>query len=396
MMLSRKKISERKRVALFLPSLEGGGAERAFVDLANQFAARGVDVDFVLARTEGPYIHELDTDRVRVVNFAASRWIYALFKLVRYLRRERPDAMLSGLDTTNVIAVVASVFARVDTRVVISQRAVLRPVWQLEHPGSWRFWLWVMKQALTRAQFVLCNSTAAANEVINDFGVDPGKCVVILNGIDTAGIARQASERIDDPWLAPSAPPLLLSVGRLMLQKDMPTVLRAFAIVRKTCDCNLVILGEGVERPALEALIRELGIENCVRLEGFVTNPFPWIAAADVLVSASVAEGCPNVIQQALALGTAIVATDCPGGTAEVLEDGRWGRLVPIRDPEAMAEAIIATLKDEAKPDGRTRAQSFDRDRTVDRYLELLLPGDAVSLRGAQYVAIEPSTTVGS
>lgn len=361
------------RVALFLPSLEGGGAERAFVDLANEFAARGLRVDLVLADCSGPYVEEISKS-VRVVDFGTTRWIAVIWKLVAYLKRERPDVLLSGLDVPNMAAVVASTLAGMRSRCVISQRAVVRPVWQLEHPKTWRFWLWLMRQTYSRARLVICNSTAAATEVMHDLAVAPEKCAVILNAVDVKRIEALASEQIEDRWLSATSPPLLLSVGTLTPRKDMAVLVRALAIVRRSRECNLLILGDGAERTKLEGLVRELGLEQCVRMPGFAANPFPWMARADVLLSASLAEGCPNVIQQALACNTAIVATDCPGGTAEVLENGRWGRLVPTGDPQAMADAILATLKERGARQGRVRAGEFDTGRTADRYLQLLLP----------------------
>jgi glycosyltransferase involved in cell wall biosynthesis len=366
------------RVALFLPSLEGGGAERAFVELANAFVTRGIRVDFVLAESDGPYVSEL-SPAVRIVDLGTTRWADVLWKLARYLRRERPSVLLSGLDAANVVAVLASTLAGVPSRCVIGQRAVIRSVWQIEHPRTWRFWLWLMRQTYSRARLVICNSTAAATEVLRELGVNPGKCAVVLNAVDIARIEAFANEKIEDFWLATSAPPMLLSVGTLTPRKDTQVIVRALAIVRQSRECNLMILGEGPERRPIEALIHELKLEDCVRMPGFKPNPFPWIARADVLLSASLAEGCPNVIQQALACGTAIVATDCPGGTAEVLENGRWGRLVPTRDPQAMAEAILATLESPNIADGRVRARDFDTGRTAERYLQLLLPKSVIA-----------------
>jgi glycosyltransferase involved in cell wall biosynthesis len=361
-------------VTLLLPNLEGGGAERAFVDLANAFAARGIRVDFVLANCQGPYVEELSST-VRVVDFGTTQWLPVLWKLVRYLKRERPDALLSGLDVANAVAIIASLFAGMLSRCVISQRAVVRPAWQIERPRTWRLWMLLFRLTYSRARLVICNSSAAAAECVRDLNVAPGKCVVVLNAVDVPQVTSLAGEKIDDGWFSPLAPPLLLSVGSLTPRKDMGTLIRTLAIVRRTRVCNLLILGEGSERVALEALVRELGLEEYVRLPGFVANPFPWMARADVLLSASLAEGCPNVIQQALALGTAVVATDCPGGTGEVLENGRWGRLVPMRDASAIAEATLATLLEPNHPDGRVRAQSFDSRRTAETYLQLLLPG---------------------
>lgn len=375
------------RVALFLPSLEGGGAERAFVDLANEFVGRGLRVDLVLADCSGPYVEEI-SKAVRVVDFATTRWLSVIWKLAGYLRRERPDVLLAGLDVPNMAAVAASMLAGMRSRCVISQRAVVRAVWQLEHPKTWRYWLWLLRQAYSRARLVICNSTSAATEVIRDLAVEPKKCAVILNAVDVKRIEGLANEPLDDRWLSATAPPLLLSVGTLTPRKDMGVLVRALAIVRRSRECNLMILGEGSERGRLEELVRELELEECVRMPGFAANPFPWMSRADVLLSASLAEGCPNVIQQALACNTAIVATDCPGGTAEVLENGRWGRLVPTGDPHAMANAILATLGDRKNPEGNKRALDFDTSRTADRYLQLLLPSLA-SMREHQNLVFE-------
>lgn len=361
------------RIALFLPTLEGGGAERAFVELANDFVARGVEVDFVLGSAQGPYRHEL-SGGVHVVDFATSDWVRMLFRLTGYLRERSPEALLSGLDPANVLAVLASAATGRLARCVISQRAVILPVWRHEHPRTWRFWTTLIRATYPRAAHVICNSTWAAREVIERFGVMATRCSVILNGIDTEHVRRLSTAPLQDSWVAPGGLPLVVSVGRLMTVKDMTTVVRAFALVRQKRECRLVILGEGVERAALEALVRSLGIEGSVRLPGFVANPFPWMSRADVLVSASLAEGCPNVLQQALACRTPIVATDCPGATAEVLEHGRWGRLVPLRDPERMAAAITATLDAGRAIDGRQRARDFDRGTTAERYLDVLVP----------------------
>jgi glycosyltransferase involved in cell wall biosynthesis len=155
----------------------------------------------------------------------------------------------------------------------------------------------------------------------------------------------------------------------------MVTLINAFAIVRKLNLSRLLILGDGPERFSLEALVRGLNLEHCVRMPGFVANPFPMIKSARIFASASLAEGCPNVIQQALACGTQIVATDSPGGTSEILENGRWGRLVPVADPESMAAAILASLDDPNPPDGRIRAADFTPEKTTRAYLDVLVPG---------------------
>jgi glycosyltransferase involved in cell wall biosynthesis len=175
------------------------------------------------------------------------------------------------------------------------------------------------------------------------------------------------------PWFAPGEPPVILAAGRLTAQKDYPTLMRAFASLRKNRPAHLVILGEGEEHPRLQALAMELGIRADVDLPGFLDHPFPLMAHCQVLVLSSAWEGFGNVLVEALACGTQVVSTDCPSGPAEILEDGKYGRLVPVGDAVALAKAIEATL-DRPYPVAmlRQRAQAFSSKDAVGQYLEAL------------------------
>ena len=173
---------------------------------------------------------------------------------------------------------------------------------------------------------------------------------------------------------------MILGVGRLDLLKDFPTLVRAFAVVRSNRKCRLVILGEGPDRGKLEQLILRLGLEHDAYLPGFVSNPFPWMRHAKVFVSSSLTEGCPNALMQALACRTPVVSTDCVGGSAEILQDGKWGRLSPVGDCEAMAEAIEATFDATIHPDVSQRVSDFAHDKIARQYLDVLLPRDTPGL----------------
>jgi glycosyltransferase involved in cell wall biosynthesis len=186
---------------------------------------------------------------------------------------------------------------------------------------------------------------------------------------------------VDHPWCAAGAVPIVLSVGSLTPLKDFPTLIRAFSIVKSTHDCRLVILGEGPDREKLESLIDDLDLRRDVLLPGFADNPFAWMRHARVFVSSSLTEGCPNALMEALACGTPVVSTDCIGGSSEVLEGGKWGRLVPIGRPDAMAAAILATLESVAHPDVRQRASDFGLAGVARDYLRVLLPAAAAAER---------------
>jgi len=162
-------------------------------------------------------------------------------------------------------------------------------------------------------------------------------------------------------------------VGRLTEQKDFSTLLQAFAQVRAQRQARLLLLGEGEMRDELTALGLALGIAKDLSLHGFTNNPFAYMARAAVFVLSSAYEGLPGVLIQALACGCPVVSTDCPSGPSEILENGQYGRLVPVGDPAAMAQAILSTL--EAPPDRgllQKQASLFSVDRAVEQYLEVL------------------------
>jgi glycosyltransferase involved in cell wall biosynthesis len=168
---------------------------------------------------------------------------------------------------------------------------------------------------------------------------------------------------------------VFLAAGRLVPQKDHRTLIDAFAALRARMPARLVILGEGPERPALEALIRRWGIEDDVALPGFDLYPAAYMARADVFVLSSRWEGLANVIVEAMACGTPVVSTDCPSGPAELLEGGRFGPVVPVGDAPALAAAMEQAFRDPVPPDVlKRRASEFSLDRSVDAYLTVLRP----------------------
>jgi len=327
------------RVALFLPSLGGGGAERVMVNLARGFAARGLDVDLVLVRAEGPYLADVP-DAVRVIRLNGSRVILSLPALVRYLRRERPAVLLSTLNTANVIAACAGWLAGTGTKTFVRQAV------PLSHEDGPRAWVtsWLIRYSYPLAASVIAVSEGVRLDLSKEIGLSLDRIRVVPNPVVTPDLLVKAAEPIDHPWFAPGAPPVILGVGRLSGEKDFPTLVRAFADLRRRRELRLMILGEGAQRPRLERLVRDLGIEDDVALPGFVANPFSYIKRASLVVLSSTYEGMPAVLIQALACGTPVVSTDCDSGPREILENGRLGVLVPVGDSIALAEAMARTL----------------------------------------------------
>lgn len=359
-----------QRIALFLPSLRGGGAERVMVNLARAFTERGLQVDLVLAKAEGPYLSHVPSE-VRIVDLQAPRVLVSFPGLVRYLRRECPRALLAALDHTNVLAIWARRLAGVPTRVVVSIHSNLSKATAGACSLRGRLMPLLVELTYPLADAVIAVSQGVAEDLMRLARLSPDKVEIIYNPVVTPDLFEKAEEPLEHPWFAPGEPPVVLGVGRLTPAKDFRTLIRAFALVRKQCPARLMILGEGEERPVLEALVRELGVDNDVSLPGFVDNPYAYMKRARVFVLSSAWEGFGNVLVEAMALGTPVVATNCRSGPNEVLEGGKWGRLVPVGDVDALAHAILAAMADK-RGKAVERARCFVLEEIATRYAEIL------------------------
>lgn len=334
-------------------------------------------MNLVLVAARGPYLPEVSA-QVRVIDLGCTKVMFSLPKLIRHLRVARPDVLVSALETSNVVAVLAKRLSGSESRTVISQRTMavsLRPDWKSAAASVYRLLAMILVRLTYRwADHVIAVSKGVAGDVKRFARVPDHKLTTIFNPLDLA-VIEQLSMRADDACINSMPSGLyILGVGRLGKEKDFATLIRAFSKIASKTKASLVILGEGKERPALSQLVAGLDLQDRVALPGFVQNPFPWIARASAFVLSSLFEGCPNVLMQALACGTPVISTNCPGGSAEILEGGKWGRLVPVGDPTAMGEAILATLESKVHPDVRQRAGDFEIDRIARRYLQVLLP----------------------
>lgn len=360
-------------ISIYLPSLRGGGAERAMVTLANGFADRGFKVDMVLACAEGPYLSEVSS-AVRVVDLKSRRVLASLPALVSYLCRERPRAMLSALSHANVIAIIACMLSRVAVRLVVSERSNLSM--SINKPQNWRarIVLPLMRIGYRKVGCVVAVSKGVADDLAETLDLPRDRISVVYNPVVTPELIGKSEMPLSHPWLGEGKLPVILGVGRLTRAKDFATLIRAFAQIHAQRECRLVILGEGELRTELEQLVTSLGIQDSIQLPGFVENPFAWMSRVRLVVLSSGWEGLPNVLIQAMACGAAVVSTDCRSGPDEILEGGKWGALVPVGDVEALAGAMAATLDTphEQLPDVRRRAGDFAQELAVDGYLKVL------------------------
>ncbi len=361
-------------VSVFLPALAGGGAERAMMHLAQGFAERGLKTDLVVAEAEGAYLSKIPAG-VRLVDLQARSPVVVskTFALQRYLQREQPQALFSALDIVSS-ATLARRLAGVPTQVVMCVQTNLSQQFRDHQPHTFgRVRPQLVRLMYPWADALVAASAGVAADVARMTHIPQDRVRVIYNPVVTPEVLAKTQEPVEHPWFAPGEPPVLLGVGRLVSQKDFPTLIRAFARVRQERPARLMILGEGEDRPQLEALVRSLNLEADVALPGFAENPYAYMAQASVFVLSSIFEGFGNVVAEALAAGTPVVSTDCESGPAEILENGRYGRLTPTRDPEAIARAVLQTLDEPRNsPELIARAQSFSVANITDQYLQVL------------------------
>jgi glycosyltransferase involved in cell wall biosynthesis len=348
-----------------------GGIQRVFLNLARGFLEHGLAVDLVQATPENEMRDQVPAG-VRLVDLNAHRALASLWPLVRYLRRERPDAMICGAIQTNIAAIWARRLSGVPTKLILTEHNVVSVIAANARTLRAKVTPWFVRRFYPWAEELVAVSHGAAADLACLLGIPVRKIRVIYNPIIGPDLWNRIEEPLEHAWFAEGQKPVLIAVGRLHYHKDYPTLLRAFAILRKSVDCRVMFLGDGEERGNLEALARELGVEANVLFAGTVPNPLPYMRRAAVLVLSSIVESLSIALIEGLAAGVPIVATDCPVGPREVLMDGAYGTLVPVGDPVAMAGAVKEVLQSPRPRMSKDNLQRFEHRAAVEAYLNLL------------------------
>lgn len=357
-------------LAILMESLYTGGVGKMRLHLMNEIAARGFSVDLVLADMSSPYMPMVHP-AVRKVKIASADGLKGVPSMAWYLARTRPKVMLTQRVRLNVLALRARQLIGSDTRIVVTVNVNMSSKFEDQSPQKRARQIEHLQKWFPKNDGIISVSTGVAEDAAQLIGIPVERIRVIQNPTITPDLLPRAAEPLDHPWFQPGQPPVMLGVGRLMREKDFPTLIRAFALVRAKRPCRLLILGEGPDRASLEALVAELGLGEDVALPGFITNPYAYMARAAMFVLSSTREGSPNALTEALAVGTPLVSTDCPNGPPDVLEGGRHGLLVPMRDPPALAAAMEQTLE---RPTGdRESRMASARRYTVERSATLYL-----------------------
>jgi glycosyltransferase involved in cell wall biosynthesis len=347
------------RVAIVLSSFGGGGAERVAVTLAGGLHDLGVDVDLVVLTSDGP-LRDAVPPGVKVVNLETRRASLSVLALRRYLTIRSPNAVLAIAFHISVLCSLAALLVRSRPRLVWAVHgSITGYLGALGHSRAI-----IMRTALSLLSRTAAEVVAVSTGAARDFSKTTGRSSVHV---------------IYNPVRLPSIYPnnvdiktkKIISVGRLVLEKSHRTLIDAFHEVVSRVDCCLEILGDGPLRGELEAHVARLDLQDRVVMPGFVDDVEERLSTSAVFVLSSTTEGLPTSLIEALGAGLPVVSTDCPHGPREILEDGRWGRLVPVNDHVALASAIVDALN-HGGPDGRVRARQFSVEASAQEYFRIL------------------------
>jgi glycosyltransferase involved in cell wall biosynthesis len=365
-------MQKRITAAIYIHDLSPGGVERQCLVLAREMHDRGVSVILIVHQKRGELIPLLPPD-LPVFNLQSSRTLQDVLRLRRFLLDHQPDVLMANVDHNNIAAALANALAGTKTKLVIVQHNPLSAGFHATVNWKHRLVPWFYRVLARSIDHAVAVSDGIRQELLAS-GLSANKVSTICNAVIGPDFDARAQVPVLHPWLVNKDRPVFVTAGRLVEMKDHRTLLRAFALHLRQQPSRLMLLGAGPMLQELRTLAGSLGIADHVAFEGFVPNPLPYMRAADAFVLSSRSEGFGNVIVEALGCGTPVVATDCPHGPADILAHGKFGILVPPRDPAALAPAfsrILASASVWPAAILRARASAFSYEACADQYVGL-------------------------
>jgi len=363
-----------KRIVFVIPAFEGGGAERVFLSLLAHLDTAVYDPVVICFNKTGALVDALPA-RIRVIDLRKSGPLslpVLIWRLRNVLRRESPRLVVSFITYANYITIAARILSGVKIPVIVAEHSVVSRTISGWSEGLKRK---IISFFYPRADAVITVSRGCKDELVREYWVPEKKITVIPNGIDLDLIRLRAAENVADPWFCGDIP-VIVTIGRLTKAKALPLLLRAVALVKKTQQTRLAIIGEGPERKSLCAYAKELGIQDSVRFLGFQNNPYKFLAKSSLFALSSAWESFSLVIIEAMCLGVPVVATDCPYGPGDIVTPGINGILAPVNDYSGLADAISRVIQDGElrkimSENGKARANDFDLIRMVLQYQQV-------------------------
>ncbi len=359
------------KISFFLATSGHSGVDRAMKNLIPALANRGYKVELLKVRKHGPELNNTFKN-IKIINLKTSHVYSSFFPLVKYLIKTPPHIMFTDKDRVNRCAILAKLITRAKTKLIVRSGITI----SVDLSSRGFLDSWIQRTSMSRlykyADKIIVPSKNVAEDMSDYTGLSINHIKVVPPPVIEESIFTRIFPPPEHPWFKPDSPPVILGAGELCMRKDFFTLLKAFKIVKQHIDSRLVILGKGRQHDALVKFSHDLGIEKYVDFPGFKKDPYPYMAHAKVFVLTSLWEGLGFVLIESLAVGTPVVSTNCPSGPSEILENGKYGHLVPIKDHERLAEAILDTIKNPKEPEFlQQAARPYTIKASTDAHLKV-------------------------
>lgn len=357
-------VSESKLISFLLNDLSDGGVERVTLNLAEGLLEKGYEIHFICFQKKGDFLSQVP-EEIQIIDLKVNRAFKSIPALSKYIKKYKPDVLFSAKHYINVMALITKSLSFTKTKIVVAGHGMFFP--EQQSKLLTRF----MQFLYPKADKIIAVSQGVAENIAASAKIDQNLIEVIYNPVITEQLKEKVNEEIPFPKEANTK--YILSVGRLSKEKDFATLINAFEKVHDVICSKLIIIGEGPEREKLENLISKKNLENSISLSGFSANPYATLKHGDLFVLSSLTEGLPTVIIEALYCGVPVISTDCPSGPREILENGKFGKLVSVGDESELASEILRTL-DESVDKEKLKARSlrFSSENAVINYTNLI------------------------
>ena len=368
----------KKKVGIILPSLQGGGAERVIVNIANGLINLDCDVDLVLVNAKGPFLKYVDS-RIKIINLNSPRLLYAIPKIIGYIRKNKANAILSVMNYVNLVVILCKILSFANVRLIASLHNNTSVALAALPGYKSTLMKMLMKALYPSANGVISVSTGVNDDFLKIIDFQKDKTRVIYNPIITDELIKKGDEALSHRWFVPLRhDPVVVSVGRLTEQKNFINAINAIHLVNQSKKINYIILGEGEDRQKLENSISALKLTDRIELPGFVDNPYKYIKNCDVFLLSSKWEGLPTVLIEALAMDVKIVSTNCPSGPFEILEGGKLGKLVEVNNCKELADSIIDSLNTLVEKKTQYNLEKYTIESVAEFYYQFIFESDGL------------------
>jgi glycosyltransferase involved in cell wall biosynthesis len=363
-----------KKICIITRSLAGGGAERVAINLASHFANLGHPTTLIAISSEGAYKKQI-RNNFDFVDLKSSNTRSSIFKLYYELRKRRPDFVLSVILRSNIATGLVFYLSKKYCKVIMREANTFDEIYQLSPLRSFvrKF---LMKLTYLKADKIIANSEQTKQDLVDNRIVNEKKISVIGNPVIPDNVLDLSNQSIEHEWFKSSAIKVILTIGRLHLQKDQETLIKAFALAHKEVDkLRLVIIGEGERKTNLIKTAKELNVFDKIEIMNFQDNPYPFYKRSDLFVLTSKWEGFGNVLVEAMACGTPIICTNCRGGPKEILKNGDLGKLVPVGDFQKLSREIVSHFNSKTNANEKEKlileAKNYEVSKIAKIYIDI-------------------------